>query len=145
MASVWSLLLILFSLSLSCCLKHRYGALATILDHTLELYGAWVLEDFVKQGCCSSPGLITSSFFKMYLFIYIFGCVGSLLLCAGFSLVVASGGCSSLRCAGFSLGGFSWCGARALGVRASVVVALGLSSCGSQALEHRLSRCGARA
>ena len=30
-----------------------------------------------------------------------------------------------------------------LGVRASVVVAHGLSSCGSQALERRLSSCGA--
>ena len=37
------------------------------------------------------------------------------------------------------------CGARALGTRASVVVALGLSSCGSWALELRLSSCGARA
>ena len=34
------------------------------------------------------------------------------------------------------------CGARALGVWASVVVALGLSSCGSQALQCRLSSCG---
>ena len=42
-------------------------------------------------------------------------------------------------------GGFSFCGARALGVRASVVVAHGLSSCGSWAPEHRLSSCGARA
>ena len=42
-------------------------------------------------------------------------------------------------------GGFSCCGAQALGVRASVVVACGLSSCGSQALEHRLSSCGAQA
>ena len=32
-------------------------------------------------------------------------------------------------------GGFSCCGARALGARASVVVARGLSGCGSQALE----------
>ena len=32
-----------------------------------------------------------------------------------------------------------------LGVQASVVVARGLSSCGSRALEHRLSSCGARA
>ena len=31
---------------------------------------------------------------------------------------------------------------RALGVRASVVVARGLSSCGSRVLEHRLSSCG---
>ena len=36
-------------------------------------------------------------------------------------------------------------GARALGTRASVVVAHGLSSCGSRALEHRLSSCGSRA
>ena len=37
------------------------------------------------------------------------------------------------------------CGARALGTWASVVVARGLSSCGSWALECRLSSCGARA
>ena len=36
-------------------------------------------------------------------------------------------------------GGFSCCRAQALGVRASVVVAHGLSSCGSWALERRLS------
>ena len=42
-------------------------------------------------------------------------------------------------------GGFSCCRAWALGVRASVVVACGLSSGGSWALERRLSSCGARA
>ena len=42
-------------------------------------------------------------------------------------------------------GGFSCCGAWALGARASVVVARGLSSCGLRALEHRLSSCGVRA
>ena len=36
-------------------------------------------------------------------------------------------------------------GAQALGMRAAVVVACGLSSCGSRALERRLSSCGARA
>ena len=40
-------------------------------------------------------------------------------------------------------GGFSCCRAQALGMWASVVVARGLSSCGSQALECRLSSCGA--
>ena len=61
------------------------------------------------------------------LFIYIFGCVGSSLLHVGFSLVVASGGYSSLQCAGFSL---RWLlllwstGSRHAG---SVVVAHGLS------------------
>ena len=39
----------------------------------------------------------------------------------GLSLVAASGGYSSLWCAGFSC-----CGAQALGARASVVVACGL-------------------
>ena len=41
--------------------------------------------------------------------------------------------------------GFSFCGARALGVQASVVVTRGLSSCVSRALERRLSSCGAHA
>ena len=36
----------------------------------------------------------------------------------------------------------SCCGAWALGVRASIVAVRGLSSCGSWALEHRLSSCG---
>ena len=40
-------------------------------------------------------------------------------------------------------GGFSCCRAWALGARASVVVARGLSSCGLQALERRLTSCGA--
>ena len=61
---------------------------------------------------------------SFFLNLFIFGCVGSSLLCAGFSLVVASGGYSLLRCAGFSLRwllllwstgsrhtGFSSCGA----------------------------------
>ena len=39
----------------------------------------------------------------------------------------------------------SRCRARALGMRASVVVARGLNSCGSRALERRLSSCGTRA
>ena len=64
-------------------------------------------------------------FYKFIYFIYlfIFGCIGSLLLCAGFSLVVASGGYSSLWSTGYRRAGFS--------------------SCGSRALEHRLSSCGA--
>ena len=37
----------------------------------------------------------------------------------------------------------SRCGAQALGTQASAVVARRFSSCGSQALEHRLSSCGA--
>ena len=54
-------------------------------------------------------------FFLIYLF---FGCVGSSLL-HGLSLVAVSRGYSSC-------GGFSCCGAQAVGVQASVVVARGL-------------------
>ena len=62
----------------------------------------------------------------------------------GLSLVVASGGYSSLRCVGFSFGGLlQSTGSR--GTQASVVVARGLSGCGLQALERRLSSCGAQA
>ena len=46
----------------------------------------------------------------------------------------------ALRCAAQAshCGGFSCCGAQALGAWASVVVACGLISCGSLALECRL-------
>ena len=72
--------------------------------------------------------------FKINLFIYLlyFWLHGVFVAAHGLSLVVASGG-------------FPCCGAWALGARASVVVARGLSSCGSRALELRLSCCGAQA
>ena len=49
-----------------------------------------------------------------------------------------SGGYSKLQCSGFSL---RWL--LLLRRAGSVVVARGLSSCGSRALEHTLSSCGA--
>ena len=74
----------------------------------------------------------------------------------GLSLVAASGGYSSCSARASHCSGFSCCRAQAVGVRASVVaahgpqraqasvvVARGLSSCGTQALEHRLSSCPA--
>ena len=76
------------------------------------------------------------------------------------SPVAARGGYSSLQRMGFSLrwlfllrnagsrrAGFSSCGtwAQELWHVGSVVVAHGFSSCGLQALEHRLSSCGAQA
>ena len=42
-------------------------------------------------------------------------------------------------------GGFSCCGAQAVGAWASVVAARGLSSCGSRALERKVGSCGTRA
>ena len=80
----------------------------------------------------------------MYLsFIYLFLAALGFVAVRGLSLVAARGAtlCCSVRASHHS--GFFGCGARALGARASVVVARKLSSCGSRALEHRLSSCGA--
>ena len=82
----------------------------------------------------------------IYLFIYLFLAeLGLLLLRTGFLQLQQAG--ATLRCVARAshCGGFSCCGARALGTWASVVVARGLSSCGSWALQRRLSSCGARA
>ena len=67
-------------------------------------------------------------------------------------------GLSVVEVSGFLIAVASCCGARALGLRASVAAARGLSSCsvwalgrvgfsscGLQALERRLSSCGAQA
>ena len=84
-------------------------------------------------------------FLQIYLFyLFIFGCVGSSLLLTGFLQLRRVG--ATLRCGARAshCGGFS-CGVWALGTRASVAVAHGLSSCGSRALERRLSSWGARA
>ena len=85
-------------------------------------------------------------FFKfIYLFIFYFCLCCAFIAAHGLSVVEASGGYSSLRCTGFSLLWLVLLRVQALGARASVVMACGLSSCSSQALEHRLSSCGARA
>ena len=81
----------------------------------------------------------------VFIYLFNFGCIGSSLLRAGFLLLLWEG--ATLRCSARAshCGGFSCCGAWALGARVSVVVACGLSSCGLWALEHRLNTCGARA
>ena len=94
------------------------------------------------------PGSDDKFFFKKFIyFIYIhyFWLRWVFVAACGLSLVAASRGYSSLWCAASHCGGFSCCGARALGTQATVVVAHGLSSCGARALERRLSSCGARA
>ena len=85
---------------------------------------------------------------RIYLFTFkflkfIFACVGSSLLRVCFLQLQRAR--ATLRCGAWTspCGGFSCWGAQALGARASVVVAHGLSSCGLHALERRLSSCGA--
>ena len=79
----------------------------------------------------------------MYLFI--FGCVGSSWLCAGFLQLQRAGATLYCGARASHCGGFFCCGARALGAQASIVAACRLSSCGSLALERRLSSCDTRA
>ena len=71
--------------------------------------------------------VIFNVIFKLFLKFYLFLAALVFVAARGLSLVAASGG-YSLRCSGFPC-----CGARALGMRASVVVAHRLSSCGSRA------------
>ena len=82
----------------------------------------------IVNSAAMNTGVHVSFFFKIYLFI--FGCTGSSLMREGFLQLWRVG--ATLHCSAQSShrGGFSCCGARALGVRASVVVARGLSSCG---------------
>ena len=79
-----------------------------------------------------------------YLFIYFWLCWVFVAAC-GLSLVASSRDHSSCSVQASHCGGFSCWEAWALGVQASVVVARGLSSCGSRALERRFSSCGTRA
>ena len=82
----------------------------------------------------------------IYLFIYLFLAALGLRCCArAFSSCGEQGATLCCGARASHCGGFSCCGAGALGTWASVVVAHGLSSCGSRALEHRLSSCGPRA
>ena len=90
-----------------------------------------------STGLLWSLSLLANKWF-FFLNLFIFGCPGSSLPRAGFSLVAASWGYSSLQCVGFSL---RWL----LLLRSTGSRRAGFSSCGSRSLERRLSSCGARA
>ena len=101
---------------------------------------------YCKQCCNEHCGTCLSFFFNKFIYLFIYFWLHWVFVAArGLSLVVASRGYSSLQCVGFSLQwllllqstgsrqvGFSNCGTW-------------LSSCGSWALERRLSSCGSRA
>ena len=108
-------------------------------------------EEGLGEGWSGRLGSADVSFFFFflinlltYLFIY-FWLPWVFVAACGLSLVEASRGYPSLRCTGFSS---RWplplwsTGSRHT---ASAVVARGLSTCGSWALERRLSSCGAQA
>ena len=97
------------------------------------------------EGTLSREVVFIFFFLINFIYLFIFGCVGSSLLHAGPLQLWRAG--ATLPCGGRAshCGGFSRCRAWALGAWASVVGTQGLSSCGSQALERRLSSCGAQA
>ena len=101
---------------------------------------------YIHTAVQPSPLSISRTFSFFYKFIYfilfIFGCVGSSLLRAGFLQLQRAG--ATLRCGVRTphCGVSSCCEARALGAQASIVVARRLSSCGLRALERRLSSFG---
>ena len=84
-----------------------------------------------------SPSIFLPIYIFLIYFIYFWLHWVFVAACA-LSLVVASGGYSSLWCAGFSL---RWL----LLLQSTGSRQVGFSSCGSRALERRLSSCGARA
>ena len=97
-----------------------------------------------SQGC-SSLGKERVFFNKFIYLLFIFGCVGSSLLHVGFLQLRRAGAtlCCGARASHCS--GFSSYRAQALGARASVVVARGLSSCGSRAQQLWLAGFRAQA
>ena len=87
-----------------------------------------------------------SFFFLISLFIYLFLAVLGLCCCAQAFSSCGKQGLVFIAVHGFLIAVSSLCcRAWVIGTWASVVVARGLSSCGSRAPEHRLSSCGARA
>ena len=78
-------------------------------------------------------------FINLFIYLFIFVCVGSSLLCVGFLQLFRAG--ATLHCGARAshCGGFSCFRARDLGARASVVLARGLWSAGSVVVVHGLS------
>ena len=105
------------------------------INNTFNLQLAVILYDhYVYLGI-----LLFIYLFKfIYFILFIFGCIGSSLLCAGFLQLQRAG--ATLHCSVRSPHcGFSCCRAWALGAWALVVVACGLQSAGSVVVACGLS------
>ena len=91
------------------------------------------------------PFLFVCFVFCLFFNLFIFWLCWVFVAVRGLSLVAESGGYSSLRCAGFSLWWFLLLRSVGSKCTGSVVVACGLSSCGSRAVERKLISCGTQA
>ena len=101
----------------------------------IHLYLYTSMPTFVCLFMCVYRGWEIREWY-LFTYLFIFGCVGSLLL-GGLSLVRASRRGYSLVAVAWAshCSGFSCCQAQALGH-------MGFSSCGSWTQEHRLNSCG---
>ena len=111
---------------------------------SLYILDTSALPDIWFANTFSQSVVIFSYFFFQNKFIYLFlPALG--LRCHARAFFSCGEQGATLRCGARAshCSGFSCCGARALGVWASVVAARGLSTCGSQAIECRLSSRGA--
>ena len=111
------------------CLSEFFSVVWLLSGSELLWFCAVIL---VAAGELKLSCFFLKNFSPVYLF-FIFGCIGSSLLHVGFLWLWRAG--STLRCGAWAShrGGFSCCGARALGAQASVVAARGLSVCGVRA------------
>ena len=94
-------------------------------------------DDFTGVYICQNLSKLLTLMFFLYKFIY-FWLYWVFVAARGLSLVATSGGYSSLFCVGFSLWWLPL-------LRSSGSRRADFSSCGTWALERRLSSCGARA
>ena len=98
------------------------------------------LQSRFRPPCSLSPVCgFSSAFIIVISFAPLLLAMPGLRCFEGFSLVAESGDCSLLTAVASLVAEY-----RLQSAQASVVAAHGLSSCGSQALEHRLSSCGHR-
>ena len=115
------------------------------------LRGRQVQEHSLKHSCCclflfsykayllKEFYLFIYSFIYSFIYLFIYGCIGSLLLHAGFLQLQRAGAILCCGARASHCGGFPCCRAQALGTRASVVVARGLWSTGAVVVAHGLS------
>ena len=104
---------------------------------SLEAYRfSYQVKDIVFYSYFAKCFIMNGYLIFFFINLFIFGCVGSSLLHAGFLWLRRAGATLLLRCADFSL---LWL----LLLRSTGSRHAGFSSCGLRALEHRLGRCGA--
>ena len=111
--------------------KSPKGLLKVQIQHVSPLPKVFFVFCFYCRGIQNCWHDLQVSFFlflNKFIYLFIFGCVGSSLLRTGFLQLQRAG--ATLHCSAWTshCGGFSCCGAQALGEQASVVVAHGLSS-----------------